>query len=529
MTSRVPGWETLFGSASFCECASCRSVLSPAAYLVDLLHFLTPPVAPSVGVAPVEALFERRPDLQYIKLTCENTNTALPYVDLVNEILETYIALDGPAAGAEALGLLTAFDTPAGTRAADLAVNPAHVNEVAYDRLRAACHPLALPYHRPLETVRAFLAALGTTRAEVMRTLQHSGQPTVGALAAEALGLSPELAALITGTSAASLADCYGVAPGTLPGAVTGVPAFLRATGLHFADLMSLVESDFVNPGHVVSLDTPVGADPCDLAVMTLRNLDDATLDRAHRFLRLARARGTAFARLYAEIAALGAATLDDAFLVDLATLDQLRVDLGLTAEHALALVGPIPVRPLADDQRSLYADLFQHPATASPADPTFDLDPAGTELAVATGTISGHVTSVLAGLRLGATDLALLQPVLPDDALNLANLSQLYRHVRRPGRWGCAWPSCCRCACSPACRSSRRWPRQNPLWMTCLRCAAVVWTWPRSTRPCGRSPRRRRCSATSAGSCPCGPGCAMVYAPSTNRPGRTGTPPPTW
>ena len=44
---------------------------------------------------PYAALIERRPDLPYITLTCENTHTALPYIDVVNEILEYYVAHDG--------------------------------------------------------------------------------------------------------------------------------------------------------------------------------------------------------------------------------------------------------------------------------------------------------------------------------------------------------------------------------------------------------------------------------------------------
>ena len=34
--------EALFGSLDFCECDHCRSVLSPAAYLVDILKFTDP-------------------------------------------------------------------------------------------------------------------------------------------------------------------------------------------------------------------------------------------------------------------------------------------------------------------------------------------------------------------------------------------------------------------------------------------------------------------------------------------------------
>ena len=38
-----PTLENLFGSMDFCACDHCRSILSPAAYLVDLLHFIDQP------------------------------------------------------------------------------------------------------------------------------------------------------------------------------------------------------------------------------------------------------------------------------------------------------------------------------------------------------------------------------------------------------------------------------------------------------------------------------------------------------
>ena len=37
---------------------------------------------------PLEVLFEKRPDLEHIELTCDNTTTQVPYVDLAREILE---------------------------------------------------------------------------------------------------------------------------------------------------------------------------------------------------------------------------------------------------------------------------------------------------------------------------------------------------------------------------------------------------------------------------------------------------------
>jgi hypothetical protein len=93
LIKQFPTLESLFGSPDFCECPHCRSVLSPAAYLVDLLKFLDPDPTQWAGqlsqwqnqhggaaypypdmaswnaagnpapVTPYEALRARRPDL----------------------------------------------------------------------------------------------------------------------------------------------------------------------------------------------------------------------------------------------------------------------------------------------------------------------------------------------------------------------------------------------------------------------------------------------------------------------------------
>src|SRR5829696_7102136 len=99
LTKDYPTMESLFGSMDYCECEHCRSVLSPAAYLVDLLQFLDPePEVWSNSLAqwkdahnqqdyttkykqPYVELIQRRPDIPHISLNCENTNTALPYID----------------------------------------------------------------------------------------------------------------------------------------------------------------------------------------------------------------------------------------------------------------------------------------------------------------------------------------------------------------------------------------------------------------------------------------------------------------
>src|SRR6185503_16098376 len=42
-TAAATTLETLFGSLDTCGCSDCESILSPAAYFVDLLHYLDQP------------------------------------------------------------------------------------------------------------------------------------------------------------------------------------------------------------------------------------------------------------------------------------------------------------------------------------------------------------------------------------------------------------------------------------------------------------------------------------------------------
>lgn len=84
----VADLRTLFGSLDRCQCEQCTSVTSPAAYLADTLNYLQIDVAASGAKSPYEVLTERRPDIPHILLNCDNTNVELPYIDIVNELLE---------------------------------------------------------------------------------------------------------------------------------------------------------------------------------------------------------------------------------------------------------------------------------------------------------------------------------------------------------------------------------------------------------------------------------------------------------
>jgi hypothetical protein len=82
-----PTLQGLFGALETCECRHCRSVLSPAAYLVDLLELVRN------DDAAFAALASRRPDLLDLELSCANTEQELPAIDLALEILENAVGL----------------------------------------------------------------------------------------------------------------------------------------------------------------------------------------------------------------------------------------------------------------------------------------------------------------------------------------------------------------------------------------------------------------------------------------------------
>jgi hypothetical protein len=97
--------DTLFGSIDYCECGDCLSVYSLAAYFVEVLQYLrnnnldpakTKTDPRDISNTPLDKLFRRRPDLGCLELTCENTFTVLPYIDLVNEVMESFVVHHDP-------------------------------------------------------------------------------------------------------------------------------------------------------------------------------------------------------------------------------------------------------------------------------------------------------------------------------------------------------------------------------------------------------------------------------------------------
>ena len=270
IVKHFPSLDRLFGSLDGCACEECQSVLSPAAYFVDLLQFLDtggPGRAGETAPTPFDVLVERRPDLPHIALSCENTHTALPYIDVVNEILEYFVAH-------QALGDEVARDT-GGVASTELLAEPQNVLPAAYEAIESATFPIAMPFDLWLETVRQFTMRLETPLAQLLEKARRSDalfpvdEPYGhAAIFLEALGLSPAETRLFTDPNPLDHPEpskaWYGLygfasAPAALTVAVdneTGqrvdlnsAKALSRRLGVSYAETLEIAATRFVNPG----------------------------------------------------------------------------------------------------------------------------------------------------------------------------------------------------------------------------------------------------------------------------------------
>jgi peptidoglycan hydrolase-like protein with peptidoglycan-binding domain len=243
-----PTLETLFGSMDFCACDDCRSILSPAAYLVDLLLFLDKP--PGAAANPQAVFLNRRPDVQYLPLTCENTNTPLPYIDVVNETMEYYVAN----------GSLTNYQGHDTGESAteDLMASPQFVLTTAYQTLLTQNFPPPLPFHRALESLRLYFNAFGVPLKFAMERLRKSDDLERGAnpygwrdILAEELDLSRQEYRILTDRTL-TVANIYGFTGGesaqVIADTLSNAKGYARRIDISYDDLVALLRTHFINP-----------------------------------------------------------------------------------------------------------------------------------------------------------------------------------------------------------------------------------------------------------------------------------------
>lgn len=390
----LPDLQALFGSLDYFQCEDCDSIYSPAAYLVDLLQYLST-IGASGGIGNArDALLQRRPDIQYIALDCNNTNVTLPYIDIANEIFESVIA--PPATP------VTFIDT-VGTSDERRAL-PQQISEAAYDLTAEAVFPLTLPFDLPFAETSAYVAALGTSRAAILQLFAASPiPPAVGAtIAAASLGLNPGLQAIVNGIDAHQPWERWGLAqnpvsvidpttrepyspnPADWTAAMAKVPVFMNRAGLSLQQLYQLLEVIWVTQSTVTlqagtTSFAGVNVVSADTDLMTFTGLSADVLDRANRFLRLWTASGLPMWELDWALAAAAGGVLNDAFIVFLQGALTVRTQLKLPFQEVLSFWLPLETRDvtnhLGDEDAltpSTYSEVFRNVAVLASASDIF-------------------------------------------------------------------------------------------------------------------------------------------------------------
>jgi hypothetical protein len=439
---RIDGWEELFGSQDFCRCEHCSSILSPAAYFVDLLHFVEQQLTDKVFTGPNAehplALKVRRPDLWTLPLTCENTNTRIPLLMIVDEILENFIAQHDGFAG-------------------DLSDRAEIWRRVYRDRLAGAVDSFRQPFLLPLARLEAYLAHFERTRAEIAAAVGRDPDT----VAAAALGLSARERDLITvpDDSKAFLLRVYGLPFGFVDGAAGPLDAqeLLGAIGVTRDQLGDLLTGRFVQAGAsepIQVLSERREASSVQDDIERVHGLRRGSLDRLHRFTRLWRATGWTPRELDLTLAHLAnarlAAGIDAGALRSIVRIRELTKRFKLGVEETTVLYDVLPTTPVKEGRQALFSRLFNLDEFVKldgpyPKDDVTFVHPA---LRTDPGVRAPDhaLQRLLAGLRVDADGLlelirGLAQPLGADpqasteDArgftLSVANLSLLYRHAR--------------------------------------------------------------------------------------------------
>jgi len=273
MSKELPSsYTTLFGPIDIAEGNEARSVLSPSAYLVDLLQ-----LKDSISRDLTQDFHARRPDVQNIRLDQANTFGEIPFLTVANQVMGT------------------------GLSAATLTDN---------------LYPPPLPFSEQHLRMQLYAEKLGTSLDELQRLYRTTANAHLSARLR--LGFSVEEYAMYSTAhdTDAELKKLWGVMDlSTIRG--SDVALIKDKLGISLKELKQIVRQDlalsetqapenfYVNQGaNYIVLDEsppPVMMPPLPSPTLKLKDgspLANVHLDRLMRFVRLARRLGLSFIEL---------------------------------------------------------------------------------------------------------------------------------------------------------------------------------------------------------------------------------------
>jgi hypothetical protein len=332
----IDGYEELFGNQNYCDCEACKSILSPAAYFVDLMYFVNENVSkklfiPSLVNHPLY-LKNRRPDLWTLKLSCDNTNTEIPYLQVVIEVLEKYLAQV-------------------------LTTNVAGV----YETLRTSDLSCRQPFNLALEETRLFLSHFDLSLAEIYKTLK---QPKAAQYREQLLLSVEELQIILKVDPTGAKKRFEDIALADFD-----VQEFIRLAGISRSELDDLLATEFdPSMAQVKVKMVKLGADIQQFHER-LTGLTGDNLDVIHRYLRLWKKTTWTLPEFDLLLSAMKAkgllSTLEEndssgqPKVLQLAQIKTLQQQLDRTAEEMATIIYRLPQAALRDNSLPLYNRIF--------------------------------------------------------------------------------------------------------------------------------------------------------------------------
>lgn len=436
------GYHEMFGDGELCECDHCQSVYSPAAYFVDLLAFIK-----SENTTAFEKLLERRPDLDDILLTCQNTNTPLPYIDLVNELLEKQVITKSTPTGTDPEPPLNhSWQTEAD--AAELDAIPEHLAANAYDPLKTvvgnAVFSVDLPLDLSLEEMRIYTEKLGWNRFELLEAFYGKNDPgkmNDAELAAEYFGFSKAELEIIDGTNPIEV---------SLPAqpAQVDIKSFLEKTKLSYIELLQLLDTIFLNPdsgtGRLIGINQQAVSGEniltCNLEKLFLAGANDVWLNKFARFIRLWKKTGWNIYDLDRALKVIGltdfpsSAEFNAKLLLPLFHIEKIHRQFNLPVRQVLVFFGKMDIAMYRDYTKagqsvipSLYEQLFRNKAVAE-----LENSPFKESAAELSGELADFKEILSASLGITVADVEVLTEALTevDNNISIESLSFLYRNA---------------------------------------------------------------------------------------------------
>lgn len=359
----ITGYTEMFNADTYCACEHCKSIFGPAAYFVDLMKFTEEnvkllkwgnmqwdSVTPS-DTHPI-ALKKRRPDLWDLELTCENTNAVVPYLLIINEIKQRYVA--------EVMrGIPGTTNNTTVDMWAEFARPFAVSTALGYQQTRQFAQAntwkngFRLPFNRAYDESNILLESFGVRYGEILNALrvtaQYRGDQAY-------IGVSKEEWQVLT-TPDDSKGDLRSLRFGfpddqtneTEPGYFElkkcNVPVFLRATGLSREDAEFLLSDKshlYTFSGKKIRLMREKVKDELQEYKEWIEGLDDArVLDYIHRFLRLRRHLSWTVRELDMVVRSLDGLTPDE--IARMARMYEVQQLFGFSVEEVLAMHKEIP------------------------------------------------------------------------------------------------------------------------------------------------------------------------------------------